>query len=37
MMFSRPLGGDTELVEIIEFDGPTHDAQWMLPDATPQP
>ena len=22
MMFSRPLGGSTELVEIIEFDGP---------------
>ena len=35
MMFSRSLGGSTELVEIIEFDGPTHDAQWMLPDATP--
>jgi glyoxylase-like metal-dependent hydrolase (beta-lactamase superfamily II) len=34
MMFSRPLGGGTELAEIIEFDGPTHDAQWMLPDAT---
>lgn len=35
MMFSRPLGGNTELIEIIEFDGPTHDAQWMLPDSTP--
>lgn len=31
MMFSRSLGGSTELVEIIEFDGPTHDAKWMLP------
>lgn len=36
MMFSRSLGGSSELVEIIEFDGPTHDAQWMLPDAPPQ-
>ena len=32
-MFSRQLGGGAELIEIIEFDGPTHDAQWMLPDA----
>jgi glyoxylase-like metal-dependent hydrolase (beta-lactamase superfamily II) len=36
MMFSRLLGGSAELIEIIEFDGPTHDAQWMLPDAPPQ-
>jgi hypothetical protein len=36
MMYSRPLGSDTELVEIIEFHAPTHDAQWMLPEATPQ-
>ena len=36
MMFSRPLGGGTELVEIVEFHGPTHDVQWMLPDAPPQ-
>jgi glyoxylase-like metal-dependent hydrolase (beta-lactamase superfamily II) len=36
MMFSRSLGGSAELVEIIEFDGPTHDAQWMLPDAPTQ-
>jgi glyoxylase-like metal-dependent hydrolase (beta-lactamase superfamily II) len=36
MMFSRPLGGGTELVEIVEFHGPTHDAQWMLPDAPPR-
>jgi glyoxylase-like metal-dependent hydrolase (beta-lactamase superfamily II) len=36
MMYSRPLGGGVELVEIIEFHAPTHDAQWMLPDAPPQ-
>jgi glyoxylase-like metal-dependent hydrolase (beta-lactamase superfamily II) len=36
MMFSRLLAGSAELIEIIEFDGPTHDAQWMLPDAPPQ-
>jgi glyoxylase-like metal-dependent hydrolase (beta-lactamase superfamily II) len=36
MMFSRLLAGGAELIEIIEFDGPTHDAQWMLPDAPPQ-
>src|SRR6185437_15268044 len=33
MLFSRPLGGDAELVEIVEFHAPTHDAQWMLPGA----
>jgi glyoxylase-like metal-dependent hydrolase (beta-lactamase superfamily II) len=36
MMYSRPLGGGAELVEIIEFHAPTHDAQWMLPDAEPR-
>lgn len=36
MMFSRSLGGGAELIEIVEFEGPTHDAQWMLPDATPK-
>ena len=36
MMYSRPLGEGAELVEIIEFHAPTHDAQWMLPEATPQ-
>lgn len=36
MMFSRPLGGGVELMEIVEFHGPTHDAQWMLPDAAPR-
>jgi glyoxylase-like metal-dependent hydrolase (beta-lactamase superfamily II) len=35
MMFSRSLGHGAELVEIVEFHGPTHDAQWMLPDAPP--
>ncbi|HUC49162.1 MAG TPA: MBL fold metallo-hydrolase [Xanthobacteraceae bacterium] len=35
MMFSRPLGGGVDLIEIVEFVGPTHDAQWMLPDAEP--
>jgi glyoxylase-like metal-dependent hydrolase (beta-lactamase superfamily II) len=36
MMFSCPLGSGAELVEIVEFHGPTHDAQWMLPDLPPQ-
>jgi glyoxylase-like metal-dependent hydrolase (beta-lactamase superfamily II) len=36
MMNSRPLGGKADLVQIIEFHGPTHDAQWMLPDSSPQ-
>jgi glyoxylase-like metal-dependent hydrolase (beta-lactamase superfamily II) len=30
MMNSRRLGG-AELVQIIEFQGPTHDADWMIP------
>jgi glyoxylase-like metal-dependent hydrolase (beta-lactamase superfamily II) len=34
MMNSRSLDGKTDLVQIIEFHGPTHDAQWMLPDAS---
>lgn len=36
MMYSRALGGGVELFEIVEFHAPTHDAQWMLPEATPQ-
>jgi glyoxylase-like metal-dependent hydrolase (beta-lactamase superfamily II) len=36
MMAQRSLGRGADLVEIIEFHAPTHDAQWMLPDATPQ-
>src|SRR5262245_36140936 len=35
MMNTRSLGGRADLVQIIEFHGPTHDAQWMLPDAAP--
>jgi glyoxylase-like metal-dependent hydrolase (beta-lactamase superfamily II) len=35
MMQSRSLGGHVDLFEIIEFHAPTHDAQWMLPDASP--
>jgi glyoxylase-like metal-dependent hydrolase (beta-lactamase superfamily II) len=35
MMKSRPLGRNAELIQIIEFHAPTHDAQWMLPDAEP--
>lgn len=35
MMQIQDLEGGAELVQIVEFDGPTHDAQWMLPDATP--
>jgi glyoxylase-like metal-dependent hydrolase (beta-lactamase superfamily II) len=31
MMNSRRVG-DVELIQIIEFSGPTHDADWMLPD-----
>jgi len=30
MMYSRRIG-DIELVQIVEFSGPTHDADWMLP------
>jgi glyoxylase-like metal-dependent hydrolase (beta-lactamase superfamily II) len=36
MMETRPLGRGVDLIEIIEFHAPTHDAQWMLPDATPE-
>jgi glyoxylase-like metal-dependent hydrolase (beta-lactamase superfamily II) len=36
MMKTHALGRNAEIVQIIEFEGPTHDAQWMLPDATPQ-
>jgi glyoxylase-like metal-dependent hydrolase (beta-lactamase superfamily II) len=35
MMKRQALGGGAEVVQIVEFDGPTHDAQWMMPDATP--
>jgi glyoxylase-like metal-dependent hydrolase (beta-lactamase superfamily II) len=35
MMCSNSLGGDVDLVEIIEFHAPTHDAQWMLPGLSP--
>jgi glyoxylase-like metal-dependent hydrolase (beta-lactamase superfamily II) len=31
MINSRMLSKDVELYQIIEFHGPTHDAQWMLP------
>lgn len=31
MINSRSLGAGVELYQIIEFHGPTHDAQWMLP------
>lgn len=31
MMNSRMLSKDVELFQVIEFHGPTHDAQWMLP------
>jgi glyoxylase-like metal-dependent hydrolase (beta-lactamase superfamily II) len=31
MMNARRIG-DIELVQIVEFSGPTHDAGWMLPD-----
>lgn len=36
MMMSRALGGGIDLVEIMEFHGPTHDAQWMLPGLSQQ-
>jgi glyoxylase-like metal-dependent hydrolase (beta-lactamase superfamily II) len=36
MMKSQSLGAGVEIVQIIEFAGPTHDAQWMMPDASPQ-
>src|SRR5260221_7088667 len=36
MMKSHSLGCGAEIVQIVEFEGPTHDAQWMLPDASPQ-
>jgi glyoxylase-like metal-dependent hydrolase (beta-lactamase superfamily II) len=35
MMESQALGGGVEIVQIVEFEGPTHDAQWMLPAALP--
>ena len=35
MMKIADLGGGVEVIQIVEFDGPTHDAQYMLPDATP--
>ena len=31
MIGSRSLGSGLELFQVIEFHGPTHDAQWMLP------
>jgi len=31
MIHSRTIGTDAELYQVIEFHGPTHDAQWMLP------
>jgi glyoxylase-like metal-dependent hydrolase (beta-lactamase superfamily II) len=34
MMNSRRIG-DIELIQIIEFSGPTHDADWMLPGLPP--
>jgi glyoxylase-like metal-dependent hydrolase (beta-lactamase superfamily II) len=36
MMKSHSLGRGAEIVQIVEFEGPTHDAQWMLPDASPR-
>jgi glyoxylase-like metal-dependent hydrolase (beta-lactamase superfamily II) len=36
MMKSQTLGRDVTIYQIVEFDGPTHDAQWMLPGATPE-
>lgn len=36
MMMSQVLGRGAEVFQIVEFDGPTHDAQWMLPDAEPR-
>ncbi|MES2511100.1 MAG: MBL fold metallo-hydrolase [Pseudomonadota bacterium] len=36
MINSRQLSQDVELYQVIEFHGPTHDAQWMLPGLTPQ-
>jgi len=36
MMTSFRLDADTAIYQIVEFDGPTHDAQWMLPAATPE-
>jgi len=34
MMNVQTLGGNVEVVQIVEFEGPTHDAQYMLPEAT---
>lgn len=36
MINSRMLGTGVELYQVIEFHGPTHDAQWMLPGVTPE-
>src|SRR5258706_2500416 len=36
MMSSHSLGRDVDLVEIVEFHAPTHDAQWMLPGLSPK-
>lgn len=36
MMRSLALGPDVTIHQIVEFDGPTHDAQWMLPGAAPE-
>jgi len=35
MMEARSLGRHVEIVEIVEFHAPTHDAQWMLPGLAP--
>lgn len=35
MMTSFAMGPDVTVYQIVEFDGPTHDAQWMLPKASP--
>ncbi len=35
MLQSKDLGGGVAIHQIVEFKGPTHDAQWMLPGATP--
>jgi glyoxylase-like metal-dependent hydrolase (beta-lactamase superfamily II) len=36
MINQRTLGDGVELYQVIEFHGPTHDAQWMLPGLTPE-
>jgi glyoxylase-like metal-dependent hydrolase (beta-lactamase superfamily II) len=35
MMCSLSLGRNVDLIEIIEFHAPTHDARWMLPGLSP--